>query len=83
MEDGNAPPWLPEDGYASQVPFDVTSFRSALSGLRNHRKRCPHLESTIHTDIGREEFGRGMAAFWRRIVVKPNAFPPDGNSSCS
>ena len=31
----------------------------------------------VHTDIGKEEFGRGMAASWRRIVDEPDKFPPE------
>ena len=34
-----------------------------------------NLQSIIQTDIGREEFGSGMTAFWRRIVDEPDAFP--------
>ena len=83
VEDGSAPPWRQNDEYGSQVFFGINNSRSTLSGTMNDGQRFVLLLSTIHTDIGREEFGRGMAAFWRRIVVKPNAFPPDGNSSCS
>lgn len=35
------------------------------------------MQSIILTDIGRDESGRGMAAFSRRIVVEPDAFPPE------
>ena len=31
----------------------------------------------IHTDGRREEFGRGMKTFWRRIVYEPDAFRPE------
>ena len=76
-EDGNAPLWRPDDEYTSEVLFDVISSRSALSGPGNDGQRFAYLQSIIHTDIGREEFGRGMTAFWRRLVDEPDAFPPE------
>ena len=75
VEDGNAPPWRPDDDYASEVLFDVISSRSAVSGPGNDGQRFSHLQSILHTIIGREEFGKGMTAFWRRIVDEPDAFP--------
>ena len=75
--DGNSPPWRPDDEYASEVLFDVISSRSALSGPGNDGQRFSHLQFIIHTDIGREEFGQGMTAFWRKIVDEPDAFPPE------
>ena len=36
-EDGNAPPWRPDNEYASEVFFDVTSSRRSLSGPVNKR----------------------------------------------
>ena len=33
--------------------------------------------SPCHTDIGREEFGKGMTAFWRKIVDEPDPFLPE------
>ena len=75
MEDGNAPPWRPDDEYASEVLFDVISSRSALSGPGNDGHLFSHLQSIIHTNIGREEFGKGMTTLWRRIVGEPDAFP--------
>ena len=36
-----------------------------------------HLQSIIHTDIEREELGRGITAFWRRMVDEPGTFPPE------
>ena len=35
------------------------------------------LQSIIYADIGREELGKGMAAFWRKIVDEPDASPPE------
>ena len=64
--DGNSPAWRPDDEYASEVLFDVISYRSALSGLGNDGQRFSHLQFTIHTDIGRKEFGKGMTAFWQK-----------------
>ena len=75
--DGNASSWRSDDEYASEVLFDVISSRSAPSGPENDGQRFTHLQSTIHTDTGREEFGRGMTAFWRRTVDEPDAFPPE------
>ena len=80
-EDGNAPPWRPDNGYTSVGLFDIISSRSALSGPGNDGQRFAHLQSIIHTDIGRGEFGRGMTACWRRLADEPNAFPPDFWSS--
>ena len=57
--------------------LDVISSRSALSRPENERQRHFHLQSIIHTDIGREEFGEAMTAFWRKIVDEPDAFPPE------
>ena len=77
IEEGNAPPWRPDDECASEVLFNVISSRSVLSCARNDGQRFVHLQSIIHTDIGRQEFGRGMTAFWRRIVDEPDAFQPE------
>ena len=77
VEDRNAPPWRPDDEYTSEVLFDVINSWSALSGPGNDGQRFAHLQSIIQTDIGREEFGSGMTAFWRRIVDEPNAFPTE------
>ena len=75
-EDRNAPPWSPDDWYASEGLLNVISSRSALSGPGNDGQQFAHLQSIIETDTGREEFGRGITAFWRRIVDDPDAFPP-------
>ena len=45
--------------------FDVINSRSALFGPGNDGQRFGDLKSIIYTDVGREEFGRGIAAFWR------------------
>ena len=76
-EDGNAPPWRPDDECASEVLFDVISSRRTLSGPGNDGQRFSHLRSIILTDIGRQEFGRGMTACGPRIVDEPDAFPPE------
>ena len=47
----------------SEVLFDVLNSRSALSGPGNDGQPFAHLQSIIHTDIGREEFGTGRIAF--------------------
>ena len=41
-EDGHAPPWCPDDEYASEVLFDVISSRSTLSGPGNDGQRFSH-----------------------------------------
>ena len=76
-EDRNAPPWRPDNEYTSEVFIDVISLASALSGPSKDGQRFAHVQSIIHTDIGREEFGRGMTTFWRRLVDEPDAFPPE------
>ena len=62
-EEGITPLRRPDNEYASEVLFDVIGSRSALSGPANDGQRFTHLQSIIHTDTGREEFGRGMTAF--------------------
>ena len=76
-EDGNAPPWRPDNEHTSEVLFDVNSSCSALSCPSNDGQPFAHLQSVIHADIGREEFGRGMTVFWRRIVDEPDEFPAE------
>ena len=48
MEDEKALPWRPDDEYPSEVLFDVTSSRSALSGPGNGGTIC---SSTIHHSL--------------------------------
>ena len=57
--------------------FDVINSRLVLSGPGNDGQRFAHVQPIIHTDIRREEFGRGTTAFWRRPVDEPDAFPPE------
>ena len=76
VEDRNAPPWRTDDEYAPEGGFDVTSSRCTLSGPGNDGEWFMHLKFITHSDIGREEFGQGMATFWRGIVDEPIAFPP-------
>ena len=61
--DGNTPSWRPDNGYTSEVLFDVICSCNALSGPGNDGQRFTHLQSIIHTNIGREEIGWGMTAF--------------------
>ena len=75
--DGSASPWRPDDEYASEVLLDMINSRSALSGPGNDGQRFTHLQSAIHTDIGWEEVGREITAFWRRIVDESDAFPAE------
>ena len=74
--DGNTPPWRGDDEYASAVIVDVISSLSARSGPGKDGQTSSHLQSIIHTDVGQDEFGRGMTAFWRTIVCEADAFPP-------
>ena len=76
-KDGNAPPWRLDNKYTPEVLFGLISLRSALSGPSNNGQRFAHLQSIINTDMGREKFGRGITAFWRRLVDEPDAFPPE------
>ena len=80
VEEGNAPPWRPDDEYASGVFFDAIHSRSALSVSGNYGQRFAHLQPITHNDIGREEFGRGTT-FWRRIVDEPDVFRQSSGSS--
>ena len=77
VEDGNAPLWRLVDKYASEVISGVINSRSALATPRNDGQRFAHLQLIIQADISREEFGSGMTAFWRKLVDKPDAFPPE------
>lgn len=60
----------------SCVLFDSISFRSALSDPANGGQRLTRLLSITHTDIGLDNFNKGMAAFWRRLVDAADALPP-------
>ena len=51
--------------------------RNALSGGGSDGLRFSHLQSIIRTGFGREKFGTGVEAFWRRIIEDPSAFPPE------
>ena len=57
--------------------FDIISSLSVVSGPGNSGQRFVHLQFTIDTDIGKEEFARGVTAFWRRIVAEPDDFPSE------
>lgn len=75
VEDGNAPAYRREDEYTSEVLFDAISSISPLAGLVNDGHRFSNHKFFIHTDIGREQFGRGMTALWRSKVDEPDAVP--------
>ena len=59
------------------MALDVINSRNALSGVERDRLRFSHLQSIIMTGFGRETFGAGIEAFWRRISNDPGAFPPE------
>lgn len=67
----------PKGEYVSQVLFDNISSRIPLSGSGSDGQRFAHLQSIIHTNFGREKFGRGMAAFRRRFCGSPDLYPPE------
>ena len=71
------PNWCPEEEFDSQVALDVINSRNALSGAGSDGLRFSHLQSIIRTGFGREKFGAGTQAFWRRIFDDPGAFPPE------
>ena len=58
------------------MALDVNS-GNALSGAGSDGLRFSHLQSIIRTGFGREKFGAGTQAFWRRIFDDPGAFPPE------
>ena len=60
---GNDSPWRPDNEYAAEVLFGGINSRSGLSGSGNDGQLFAYLQSIIHADVGREEFGRGMTAF--------------------
>ena len=76
--DGNAPPWRPDNEYASEA-LSTSSDPAApyRSGPVNDGKWLTHLQSIIHIDLGREGFGWSMTAVWRSIVNEPGALPPE------
>lgn len=76
-EDGSGPAWRPEGEFDPQVAFEVINSRNALSGAGSDGLRFSHLQSIIRTGFGRENFGTGIEAFWRRIVDDPDAFPSE------
>ena len=77
QEEGSVPNWRPEEKFTPQMTLAVINSRNALSGAESHGLRFSHLQSMIRTGVGREKFGAGIEAFWRRINDGPNAFPPE------
>ena len=57
--------------------FEVINFRNTPSGAGSDGLRLSHLQSIIRTQFGQEHFGAGIKAFWRRMMDKPDAFPPE------
>lgn len=49
----------PDDDDAFQVLLDAIRCHAALSAPINDGQQFAHLQSTINTDVGSEEFGRG------------------------
>ena len=77
QEEGSVPNWRPEEEFDPQMALEVTISRNASSGAGSDGLRFSHLQSIIKTGFGREKFGAGIEAFWRRIIDDPNAFPPE------
>lgn len=72
VEEGSAPPWRPDDEYASPgaLLFDNISFRNLLSAPGNDDQRLPaHLQCTVHTN-------RGTTTLCRRNIGVSDASPP-------
>lgn len=77
VEDGNDPPWHPDSEYAFEVLFDAISSRSSLLAPENDGQM---FSLATHRPHRHREGGvrKGyMAAFWRRIVDGPDAFPSE------
>ena len=77
QEEGSVPNRRPEEEFDPQVALEVINSRNALSGGGSDGLCFSHLQSIIRTGLGRENFGAGIEAFWRRIIDDPNAFPPE------
>ena len=76
-EEGSGPKWRPDEEFDPQVAFEVMNSRNALFGAGSDGLRFSHLQSIIRTGFGREKFGTGIEAFWRRTIDDPSVFPPD------
>ena len=69
--------WRPEEEFDPQVSLEVINSRNALSGAASDGLCFSPLQSIIRTDFGREKFGAGIEAFWRRIIDDPSVFMPE------
>ena len=76
-EEGSGPKWRPEREFDPHTALEVINSRNALSGAGGDGLRFSHLQSIIRTSFGREKFGAGIEAFWRRIIDDSGAFPPE------
>ena len=76
-EDGSGPKWRPDGEFDPQTALEVINSRNALSGAGSDGLRFSHLQSIIRTSFGREKFGAGIEAFWRRTIDDPGALPPE------
>ena len=74
-EDGNAPPWRPDNEYTSEVSFDVISSRSALSGPGNDGQRFANLQRIIHTNIGKGGVRPGHDSLLEVIRLRTGRVP--------
>lgn len=77
VEVGSAPSWLPDNAHASHVLFNAISSGGTLPGPGCIGRNAADLQSIIHTDIGRGEFGQGMATYRREIADEPDVLLPD------
>ena len=83
--DGYAPPWRPDDEYASEVLFDAISSRSALSDPGNDGQGFSHLKSIIHIDISSERSSEAarQPCGGESSTSRTGSHQSSGSSSCS
>ena len=63
--------------FDSHVALDVITSRNAISGA-GERWSTLFTPAVVHqARIGREKFGAGIEAFWRRIFDDPGALSPE------
>lgn len=68
-KEGGTRPWRPDDEYDSQLLLDVISPRRTPPSGGKDGQRFAHLHSISHIYIGREEFVKGITAFWRKSLT--------------
>lgn len=66
----------PEGDLNPQVYFEAINACYALSGAGSDGLRLSHLHTITKTQFGQEHLGASIGAFWKRIVDKSDALPP-------